>query len=101
MSSATGEAGTAFRRSDMHFSKRCAAYSVGSAIRRNHANVTRLRERNARVARASGIEIRPRLFPAFGTQRTDVGAIALGADDRREAPTCGDKLGKATNKDAA
>jgi hypothetical protein len=82
-------------------SKRCGAYSVGSAIRRNHANVTRLHQRNARIARASGIEIRPRLFAAFGTQRTDVGAIALGADDRREAPTCGDKLGKATNKDAA
>ena len=61
----------------------------------------RLGEQNARIARAGGIEIRPRLLAAFGTQRTDIGAIALGADDRRAAPTCGDKLGKATNKDAA
>ena len=56
---------------------------IGSVIRCNHPDVTRLRQRNACIARAGGIEIRPRLLAAFGTQRTDVGAIALRAYDRR------------------
>jgi hypothetical protein len=58
-----------------------------SALSPNHANIARLGERNARIARACGIEKGPRLLSAFGTQRTTTGALA---------PTSGDKLGKAT-----
>ena len=57
--------------------------SLRSVLRRNYPDVTRLCGRNARIARSGGVEIRPRLLAAFGTQRTDIGAIALGAHDRR------------------
>jgi hypothetical protein len=55
---------------------------IREALGRNHANVTRLSQRSASIARARGIEIGPRLLAAVDAKRADVGAIAFGAGDR-------------------
>src|SRR5262249_16940502 len=74
---------------------------LASAVCRNNPHVARLHERDASIAGARGVEIRPRLLTAINAKRTDIGAITLGAQNRRAGATCGDKLGKATKQDAA
>ena len=56
---------------------------IGDALGRNDTNVTRLGQRNASITRACGVEIGPRLLAAIDAKRADVGAISLGAGDRR------------------
>jgi hypothetical protein len=56
---------------------------IRDAFGRNYSNVTRLSQRSAAIARARGIEIRPRLLAAIDAKRADVGAIPFGAGDRR------------------
>src|SRR5580692_5228348 len=55
----------------------------GHAIGCDDARLVRRDKRIAGVVQAGGIEIRPRLLPAFRAQRPNVGAVALGANHRR------------------
>jgi hypothetical protein len=55
----------------------------GDAIRRDQPRLLRRDQRIARVVQAGGIEIGPRFLAAVRAERSNIGAISFGADDRR------------------